>query len=165
MEIRGIDLSYQRHFTQHVELWVASVLAPMDKGQGEPTCLRRGFGRQVVGGFEKNDCRLAQALVDLAGELGVLAAWVALAVQFARNKDEALDVSLVERRITVEQLGLGANGNFLVSYLKEDVHRLGGLAECLLGFGVLVFYGKLRDEVVHASREFYGARASVAEGG
>ena len=71
---------------QHIAPWVALVLAAMDKGQSEP----------MVGGSEQNDGWLAQTLVDLAGELRVLATSVGSLLEFHDEEHEALLLSLVE---------------------------------------------------------------------
>ena len=50
----------------------------------------------MVRGSEQNDRWLAQALIDLAGELRVLTASIAYSFQFHGKKEKALLLSLVE---------------------------------------------------------------------
>ena len=95
--IGRVNLPYERHFAQHIALRGALVLAAVDEGHSEQiACLRRAVLGRQVGGSEQNDGGLAQALVDLAGELRVLATWVGCFLQFHGEEDKALLLSLVE---------------------------------------------------------------------
>ena len=106
---------------------------------------------------------MAQALVDLAGELRVLAASAGCFLQFHGEENKALLLSPVEGSGIKIERGLTAGGDFVACHLKNKLYGLNMLAEFLFRPGVLVWSGKFTNKVIRASRKFLSAPALISQ--
>ena len=125
VRVPGVDLADEGDGADDVVLGAPPVGAAVDEGERE----------EPVGVAEEDDGGNVEPLVDLAGEVGVLAALVGAAVEFDGQEEETAGDALVEG-VVLDEAALQPLADVEVGDLKEDADGRGGLAERALGVRV-----------------------------